>query len=153
MKQNFKAIMVFAIALLTVTACTNNKNKSSEAVVETETVEVVDTHTAQNSLSWDGVYKGTLPCADCEGIQTELTLNTDETYKLVTTYLGKGDGNTFTKEGKFSWVDGFKIKLDGFAEGEGSSLYRVEEGKVLSLDLEGNVIEGNLAEMYILTQE
>ncbi len=27
---------------------------------------------SQNSLDWPGTYTGTLPCADCEGIKTEI---------------------------------------------------------------------------------
>ncbi len=42
-----------------------------------------DMHTSQNSLDWAGVYEGVLPCADCPGIQTRLTLSRDETYELV----------------------------------------------------------------------
>src|SRR4029434_9458109 len=35
------------------------------------------------------IYEGVLPCADCEGVRTVLTLfDEDFTYKLVETYLG-----------------------------------------------------------------
>ena len=34
-----------------------------------------------------GAYQGTLPCADCAGISTELTLNGDQTFALKETYL------------------------------------------------------------------
>jgi uncharacterized lipoprotein NlpE involved in copper resistance len=54
--------------------------------------EVADpAHNSRNSLDWAGVYKGTLPCADCEGIQEEIRLNDDLTYEMVSTYLGKGE--------------------------------------------------------------
>ncbi len=33
------------------------------------------------------VYRGMLPCADCAGINTELTLNADQTFTLKETYL------------------------------------------------------------------
>ena len=36
-------------------------------------------HNSQNSLDWAGVYQGILPCADCEGFDTVITLNWDET--------------------------------------------------------------------------
>ena len=36
-----------------------------------------------------GTFKGTLPCADCSGIETVLTINDDMTYKLSSTYLDK----------------------------------------------------------------
>lgn len=147
MKQNIKTIMVIAVALLTINACTNTSKKSDESAV--------DMHSSQISLDWAGTYSGVTPCADCEGIETELTLSADDTYKLVTTYLGtEEENNSFTKEGNFSWVDdGNSVKLDGFQEGEGSALYKVEENRVRHLDLEGNIIEGELANHYILAKE
>lgn len=145
MRQIMKLLLVLSVAAFTAYACTN-KSKTSES-------NVPDMHTSQISLDWQGVYSGVLPCADCEGIETELTLNGDETYKLKTTYLGVENENSYTKEGKFSWVDGNTVKLDGIAENEAPSLYKVEENRVRHLDLEGNVIEGELANFYILTKE
>ena len=36
-----------------------------------------------------GTFKGTLPCADCPGIKTELTMDKDHYYTLERTYQGK----------------------------------------------------------------
>src|SRR5690554_4133252 len=33
---------------------------------------------SRTSLDWTGVYEGTTPCADCDGIKTTLRLNDDE---------------------------------------------------------------------------
>lgn len=48
-----------------------------------------------------GVFEGTLPCADCEGVLTELTLFLQpDTFMLRETRLGgQGDGKTITSEG------------------------------------------------------
>lgn len=48
-----------------------------------------------------GTYSGVLPCADCEGIETSLTLLPDYKYKLKRVYLGKGNGKTHTEKGKW----------------------------------------------------
>ncbi len=50
------------------------------------------------------VYEGVLPCADCQGIRTELTLfDGDFTYRLVETYLGTPDGDrTVESDGRWS---------------------------------------------------
>lgn len=50
-----------------------------------------------------GVFKGTLPCADCEKIEAELTLNADNTYEYHTVYYKKGQEHPFTDKGKYSW--------------------------------------------------
>lgn len=50
-----------------------------------------------------GVFKGTLPCADCEKIEAELTLNKDSTYEYHTVYHKRGKEYPFTDKGKYSW--------------------------------------------------
>ena len=48
-------------------------------------------HNSRNSLDWDGIYSGILPCADCEGIKTDIQLHKDGTYRMARKYLGMGD--------------------------------------------------------------
>lgn len=148
MKKNFKLLMFVVIAMFAVASCTNAKKSN-----ESSSAEPVDMHTSQISLDWAGTYSGVLPCASCEGIETELIINRDETYSLTTSYLGEEDPLTSTKEGTFSWIDGNTIKLSGFSENEGSSMYKVEENQVRHLDLEGNIIEGELENFYVLAKE
>ena len=50
-----------------------------------------------------GEYKGIFPCADCEGIETELELNPNNRYELKETYLGKGKENESKVKGTFSF--------------------------------------------------
>jgi NlpE N-terminal domain len=59
--------------------------------------------TAETSLDWPGEYKGVLPCADCEGIETELELKADKTYELTQEYLGKGKNKESKVKGSFSF--------------------------------------------------
>jgi len=100
------------------------------------------------SLDWNGTYTGTIPCADCQGIETSLTLNKDKTYLLRTKYLGKGD--TFLeKSGNFAWnAAGSTITLAGI--NNAPSQYLVGEGKLFQLDMSGKRITGDLAEKYVL---
>ena len=46
------------------------------------------------------VYSGTLPCADCAGIKTTLTLNGNHTYTLSSLYIDRG--NPYTEKGVWS---------------------------------------------------
>ena len=108
-----------------------------------------DSHNSQNSIDWQGTYKGVTPCADCEGIETEITLNTDLTFIIKTKYLGKGDGKIFQETGNFVWdKTGGIIKLEGL-KGRPSQ-YKVGENRLIQLDMEGNIINGALAEKYVL---
>lgn len=109
-----------------------------------------DMHNSQMALDWQGNYYGVLPCASCEGIETLLTLRDDLTFTLSTKYLGeKGDPIIF--DGNFTW-QGNTIALGGDDQREKPALYKVEENRLRKLDAEGNVIEGELADHYILTK-
>lgn len=85
------------VALALVTACTSTKNTTQHQNPSTS-----DSHNAQNSLSYDGIYRGLLPCADCEGIKTTIYLMRNNTYKVISDYQGKKDGY-FETNGTFSW--------------------------------------------------
>ena len=108
--------------------------------------------TSQNSLDWKGVYSGVLPCADCSGIATKMTLRENNTYVLQTQYLGKSN-EVFTSEGNFAWTkNGSQIRLGNVKEGTGPAHYRVGENKLMQLDSNGNPITGDLAALYVLTK-
>jgi uncharacterized lipoprotein NlpE involved in copper resistance len=139
---------IFATVLLGFASCgqQNKSEKSSESI----DANVIDAaHNSRNSLNWQGTYKGIVPCADCEGIQTTLTLN-DSTYVWETVYLGKST-EVYKDEGKFVWnEEGSCITLDnGETDGFNSQL-RVGENMLWLLDIEGKQNEGQFAEMYVL---
>ena len=48
-----------------------------------------------------GEFSGKLPCADCPGIETKLTLNEDGSFLLDETYLEKKDGQ-FNAKGSYA---------------------------------------------------
>lgn len=106
-------------------------------------------HTTQNSLDWAGVYSGSLPCADCGYIDTELVLNVDKTYTLSTIYGKKNVSHPEIINGKFAWIEG-QIKLEGIVEGTRPTMYKVEENQIRQLDMQGKEIKGDLAQQYVL---
>ncbi len=106
--------------------------------------------TSETSVDWPGVYQGLLPCADCAGIELTLILRPDHTYSRVTRMLGD---KILTDEdsGTFAWAaDGSSVMLND-ADGA-PDLYKVGENRIWQLDEQGQVIEGALAENYILTK-
>ncbi|MDI5875997.1 copper resistance protein NlpE [Shewanella xiamenensis] len=142
---------LFTIAMVAIlaTACNDPQNAPSQgatANAETQTTIPLG-DTSQNALDWPGVYEGVLPCASCEGIQTTLTLQADNSFELKSIYLGK-DESIFKVAGKFDWdSNGSKIILsDG-------SKYLVGENQLFMLDTDGNRITGGLAENYILKKK
>ncbi|RND07915.1 copper resistance protein NlpE [Acinetobacter baumannii] len=156
-----KSLLAIALMSTLLVACNKHENKTettSDASTPVQTAqsnnnEAVDTaHTAENSLDWDGKYKGTLPCADCEGIKTELELKDDKTYELTETYLGKGDANPFETHGKFTFDkdNTSVITLDDKAQ---NRKFFIGENTATALDMEGKKVEGSLAEHYVLKKE
>jgi len=84
-------------------------------------------HNSRNSLDWAGTYEGVLPCADCPGIQTRLTLNRDESYEFRTLYIDR-DSAARVVRGRFSWQpNGNAITLEGQ---HGAQHFVVGEGRV-----------------------
>ncbi|MCU0334040.1 MAG: copper resistance protein NlpE N-terminal domain-containing protein [Chitinophagaceae bacterium] len=155
--------IIVSLTAATLVACGGNDKqeevtitdvKLEEAKPAPETALPADTFgaeaTASTALDWNGVYKGTLPCADCQGIETTLTLNADKTYGLLSTYIGKGDGKPVESKGSFEWINGNVVKLN---DPRGApQLVMISENKVLMLDRSGQKVTGQLADKYILVK-
>lgn len=155
MKRYFSGsifLLWLSFTVLLFVACGDNAgNNAGVEEVELEMVAPADTvHTTRNSVDYAGTYKGVIPCADCEGIEVELTINMDSSYTHSMKYLGKGDEKPVIKAGKYVWIDGGTIQLEGITDGP--SKYKVGEGRIWQLDMQGNKIEGDLADKYILTK-
>jgi copper homeostasis protein (lipoprotein) len=110
--------------------------------------EVID---AKNTLNYQGSYKGILPCADCEGIETTITLNENSTYAIRTMYLGKGH-KVFEQKGTFSWnKQGSEVVFDNI--GNAPNRYLVTKNKLTQMDMSGKAIIGNHAADYVLLKQ
>jgi len=143
MKTKLFFIAIATISLGLFSCSSGNSKKSEEKKVETS-------DNSRNSLDWNGTYTGTVPCADCQGIFTIVTLNKDNTYTLSMKYLGKS-GEYFDSHGNFTWNDaGSSITFEGINDNEGFKMYQVGENKLTMLDIQGNIITGSLADKYIL---
>ncbi|MES2412103.1 MAG: copper resistance protein NlpE N-terminal domain-containing protein [Bacteroidota bacterium] len=109
-----------------------------------------DIHNAKNSIDYVGTYKGILPCADCEGLETEIAINENTTFSIKTKYLGKGN-KIFVQKGNFTWnKKGNTIILTGVNE---PNQYFVGENTLTKLDIYGKKITGSFAEEYILSKQ
>lgn len=105
-------------------------------------------HNARTALDWSGTYRGMLPCADCEGIETTIVLQDDGHYQQQSRYVGKSSP-VFNHQGSFTWdATGNRITLAG-TEPEH---YFVGEGWLLRLSPDGSRVTGPLAEHYRLSK-
>jgi len=100
-------------------------------------VKPPDMHTSRNSLDWAGTYEGVLPCADCPGIKTRLTLNQDGTYELSTQYLDRQPAPQVVR-GQFTWnAGGSAVALDPNGNAQ---QFSVGEGRLLQLNRDGTPV-------------
>jgi len=149
--KNFVSIIGICVFVLGLGISSCNLKGAAKSVENISEV-AADADNSKNSLDWEGTYSGVVPCADCPGISTQITLKNDNTYSIKTEYQGK-EGSAETIEGTFEWNEaGGIIKMNGLEEGSMPTLYKVGESKLIQLDLEGNVISGELASNYELTK-
>jgi copper homeostasis protein (lipoprotein) len=125
-------------------SCTSPKTSDDSTILNNPTPD----DSSKNSLDWNGTYKGTIPCADCEGIEIILTIKSDETFEKSSNYLGKSDEILF-EAGVFAWNDTGSIITLSSKSGI-KEAYQVGENVLFLLDQEGNRISGNLSELYRL---
>ncbi len=101
--------------------------------------------TSENALDWNGTYEATVPCADCPGIKTSLTLNKDKTFSITEEYLERKSKNE--DKGTFTWdATGSIITLKGKTA---NYKYKVGENILIQLDMDGKEIDGPNKDLYI----
>jgi uncharacterized lipoprotein NlpE involved in copper resistance len=108
-------------------------------------------HNSQNSLDWEGTYKGTTPCLEpCKGIMTEITIKRDSTYSLSVQAIGQEE-TPRTFKGTFYW-DKSKNGITLDANGDHHK-FKVQEGSLKELDKFGDPKQLGKQEDYILKKQ
>lgn len=149
-----KSIFTFFVLGLTVISCNKKDTETTtEPTVSADSTEIItndttthahDGHTSQNSLDWNGTYEATLPCADCTGIKTTITLDKSGTFKYTAEYLDKN--LKVNDAGDIMWHDNGSV---AHLKGKDIDIkLKVVENGLVGLDTEGNEIEGPLKEHY-----
>lgn len=117
------------------------------AEADTIRVDSVSGNTT-NKAAWYGNYSGSLPCGDCKGILTKLTLNKDKSYTLSSQYLGKETKPNIYK-GTYNLDSKDIVTLD--AEGDHLKfLVKEKDSMIIKLDKFGNAEQGGPAARYFL---
>ncbi|MEQ1638297.1 MAG: copper resistance protein NlpE [Methylococcales bacterium] len=118
-------------------------------VAETTEAPAAGEHEAHNKMDWPGIYQGFTPCADCMGVKTELALNTNSSYILITQFVGKSV-REFVEKGKFTWDS--KSKTVALTPRKSTTVhhYLVGQNTLTQLDDKGNPITGENAARYVL---
>lgn len=98
-----------------------------------------------------GVFYGFLPCDNCNGIKSTLSLKQNNHYLLVT-QPAKESSREFFEKGKYTWDDENKIvTLTPRDSNVESRQYAIQdEGTIYQLHKDGKKFTGEQAERYIL---
>jgi uncharacterized lipoprotein NlpE involved in copper resistance len=137
-------LRIFLSSLLAVALGFSGAHASEPAV----SMAPADGASSRTALDWDGRYRGRLPCAACEAIETELTLSADGRYLLKSRYLGRSD-DWHHETGHFDWDErGQVVRLDQGAP-EARAFF-VGENVLWQLNQSGQRIQGRMAELYQL---
>jgi uncharacterized lipoprotein NlpE involved in copper resistance len=132
-----------AVVLLTLGGCAS---KQEMAWYKSEGVTPADFHNSKISLSWEGIYTGTIPSANDSGINVLIVLNRDETFMLRHSYVG--DPEKMFDKGTFKWDKyGEMITLD---IKDWPPHYKPVQDKLYVLSADGKYITGDLEENYAL---
>ncbi|PID68607.1 MAG: hypothetical protein CR968_01265, partial [Flavobacteriia bacterium] len=132
-----KIFYVLALALV-FSACKTDKTKST----------TIDEHSAEYALDYEGVYKGTYPCADCSGIQVALTLNPDKTFVYETVYMDK-------KDGRFVYKGNYTVKENTLTiqQNDKPKYFLVGESALTFMGDSLKPNTGELADFYLLKKQ
>ncbi len=134
--------LLFAFcAVLLCGGCSDEQTSSPQVVPAAKLVPAKET--------CFGTYTGTLPGADCPGIETTLTLSEDSTFHLRMVYIDRE--TSFEEEGRFFQENDTLLAVQ--SENGHRQYYRIEQGSLRHLDGDKNVITGAIADRYVLTKK
>jgi heat shock protein HslJ len=125
--------LILALSAVAVAGCQPEQATAPAVAPSSEPAPapVVDMHTSRNSLDWAGTYEGLLPCTDCAGIHTQLTLAQDGGFEIVARRLARGAAPV-AERGQFDWEPAGNIIVLG--TGDGAQRFAVGEGRLLRLE-------------------
>lgn len=149
--MNPKLLVLASVALIALAGC--EPQKPAEPAVDAPKAETAAAPAAApepaapvapalDPKAFAGTFSGTLPCADCPGINTTLELKADGTYAVTTNYQDRKNSET---KGDGTWTAeeaGQRIRLDPNSKSEEDSLYQVVSAdEIRALDKEGKAID------------
>jgi len=159
--MNRHALLAIALATLAVAACKREPEAPAPAPapavaapvdeVRSAVISEVDHNSPASAVpafdvkAFAGMYAGTLPCADCPGIETSIAFTPEGAYTINETYKDR-DGGSVTGNG--TWTlreDGRTLLLDPEAKDGRDRWYQIVSANELrALDPDGKPIDSQL---------
>jgi hypothetical protein len=124
--------------------------KAREMANQQDIDHAVHVNPIDKSKDFHGVFYGFLPCNDCNGIKTTLSLKQKNNYLLVT-QPARESSREFYEKGKYSWNDeNHTVVLTPRKESNRRQYHIENEGTLIQLNSDGTRITDDEAERYIL---
>jgi hypothetical protein len=102
------------------------------------------------SQGFRGVFYGFLPCSDCNGIKTTLSLKQNNNY-LIVTQQAKESSREFYEKGKYTWDDETKTVVLTPKKDAPTRKFHIEnDSTIIQLNDDGSQVSGDKAEKYTL---
>jgi len=154
LKQNL-ALIFFGILLLALHPAMaktdqEDQEKLLRARVNRQTDHSAHVTPIDKSLDFRGVFYGYLPCNDCNGIKTTLSLKNNNNYLLVT-QPARESSREFYEKGKYTWNDENQtVVLTPNKESATRQYHIKDEGTLIQLNSDGAKMPSELADRYTL---
>lgn len=126
--------------------------KSSLMICFLGLILMISSCVSQKTSSPEGVFYGMFPCADCSGINYELTLEGGNMYTEKIWYIGKSS-EVIQHSGRYEVLQERVITLVDKPVENGMRQFAMEGEKLRMLDLAGGPVQGKAADLYILAKE
>ena len=102
------------------------------------------------TLEFHGVFYGYLPCKDCNGIKSTLSLKQNNNYLLVT-QPAKESSREYYEKGKYVWDDKKNTVVLTSRSDSNIRQYQIkDEGTLILLNSDGSQMKGDQADSYVL---
>lgn len=149
-RPTMKYIYILLLGIpLCIVGCKETPKNTDQEQVNAKSKEVIDSNKPESSISWEGTYKGLVPCASCPGILTTIKLNNDKTFEKSDFYLESKDGY-FKDKGTFSFTaDGDKVTM---ISAKDTLVYTFDKNQSSQLTQEEKEIASEITHKYVLTK-
>ena len=124
--------------------------KAREMIKQQDVDHAAHAESMDKSQEFHGVFYGFLPCNDCNGIKTTLSLKQKNNYLLVT-QSAKDSSREYYEKGKYSWNDETQtVILTPNKKSETRQYHIEDDGTLVQLSSGGARMTGDDAGRYIL---
>lgn len=147
----FKYTIIIGIFLIFIISCSQVGKDSTQQNKNNISDENPASRLFKNRNSeWDGTYKGFLPCTNCNGIETFITLNKDNTYNAKIKFVGS-DTESQEQSGKIIWNESTE---DFILENLNiiNNRFVFDDNNIVQLAKDGTRIIGSDQEEYVLNK-